>query len=139
MEQPTDSGPSPKNSNDSQSSSSVSKGVPGDNLPLLILPEMLHCQASGEILVEHDCVDKALLTRRNLTNPVGIQASTLFRHAKEVEANCKKALAICLAEDSPYRNYNGIFPNGTNRGDHLLWLHTSSFVTRTNNPPYLYH
>ena len=33
VEQPTDSGPSPKDSNDSQFSSSVSKGVPGDNPP----------------------------------------------------------------------------------------------------------
>ena len=93
---------------------------------------MLHCQAGGEILVEHDCVDKALLTRRNLSNPVDIQASTLFRHAKEVEANCKKALAICLAEDSPYCNYNGIFPSGTNRGDYLLWLRKKMYVATTN-------
>ena len=84
----------------SQSSASASEnnGNPNvDNPPLLILPETFHCLDGKEILVKNDCIDKALLTRRNLSNFVDIQPGTLFLHAKEVEANCKKALVICLA------------------------------------------
>jgi len=39
-----------------------------------------------------------------------------------VEVNCNKALSICLSEDSPYRNFNGAFPSGTNWEDYLLWI-----------------
>ena len=31
-------------------------------------------------------------------------------------------MAICLSEDSPYRNYNGTLPSGTNWEDYLVWL-----------------
>ena len=97
-----------------------------------MIPEILHCLHDIIISVKNDCIDKTLLTRRNLSNFVDIQPSTLFRHAKEVEANCKKALAICLAEDSPYRSYDGIFPSGTNREDYLLWLRKKMYLATTN-------
>ena len=89
---------------------------------VLMLPEYFHCMKGKEILVEDDCISKSLLTRKNLTNIVDIRGDTLYRAAKEVEANCRKALSLCLAENSPYRTFNGTFPSGTNWEDYLLWL-----------------
>ena len=54
-------------------------------------------------------ITKSLLTRENLSNIADIKADTLFHSAKTVEVNCKKALVICVAKDSPYRIFDGIF------------------------------
>lgn len=63
----------------SQSSASKNNGNPNvDNPPLLILSEIFHFLDGKEILVKNDCIDKALLTRRNLTNFVDIQPGILF-------------------------------------------------------------
>ena len=102
-----------------EDSSDSDNGVPRSKL---VLKECFHCVKGKELVVEHDCIDKSLLTRKNLTNYIDIKGDTLYRAAKEVEANCKKALAICLSEDSPYRNYNGTLPSGTNWEDYLVWL-----------------
>ena len=64
----------------------------------------------------------ALLTRKNLTNFVDISPLTLFRHAKDVKANFKKAYAICVREDSHYKGYKKIFLSGNNRESYLEWL-----------------
>ena len=90
--------------------------------PMKIIPETMHCMDGKRITLELGCVDKSLLTRKNLSNFVDISAKTLYRHAKEVEANCKKALALCTGEGSPYHKFNGTFPSGTNRDDYLAWL-----------------
>ena len=87
-----------------------------------IIPEVMHSMEGKSITLSPGCIDKSLLTRKNLSNFIDISPNTLYRHAKEVEANCKKALAICTAEGSPYRNYDGHFPSGTNREDYLVWL-----------------
>ena len=102
--------------------------------PTLVLPLTLHCIEGREIIVGNKSIDKSMLTRRNLTNPVDIKGDTLYRHAKEVEANCKKALAICLSEDSPYRAYNGTFPSGTNRDDYLKWIRTEMYSLEQKAP-----
>ena len=88
----------------------------------LIIPSSLHCIDGKEIKVQKGCIDKSLLTRKNLGNLVDIKALTLYRHAKDVEANCKKALSFCLQPDSPYYNFNGTFPSGTNWEDYLVWI-----------------
>ena len=94
---------------------------------VLMIPSFLHCNPGHELVVRNGCIDKSLLTRKNLSNPVDIQAMTLYRHAKEVEMNCKKALAFCLGEDSPYRNWNGTYPSGTNWEDYLIWVRTKMY------------
>lgn len=86
---------------------------------VLIIPEIMHCMERKTISVSGECIDKLLLTRKSLSNFVDISPSLMYRHAKEVEANCKKALALCTSKDSPYHNYNGIFPSGTNCDDYL--------------------
>ena len=100
----------------------VVESVSNPNNPQLVIPEVMHCMAGKEILVGKGCIDRSLLTRKNLSNFADVSEKTLFRHAKEVEANCKKALACCLAEGSPYRNFKGSFDSGTNRDDYLNWL-----------------
>ena len=90
----------------------VEKSTSG--IATLMIPDFLHCNSGQELVVRDGCIDKSLLTRKNLSNPVDIQPMTLYRHAKEVEMNCKKALAICVGEDSSYLNLNGTFPSGTN-------------------------
>ena len=89
---------------------------------LLVLPEALHCIANKRVSVSMGCIDMALLTRKNLTNFVDISPLTLFRHAKDVEANFKKAYAMCVREDSPYKNYKGDYPSGHNRDSYLEWI-----------------
>ena len=88
----------------------------------LTIPTSLHCIDGKEIKVRKGCVDKSLLTRKNIGNLVDIKPLTLYRHAKDVEANCKKALSVCLHPDSPYSNFNGTFPSGTNWEDYLVWI-----------------
>ena len=87
---------------------------------VLAISENMHCMVGKTVTLSAGGIDKSLLTRKNLSNYVDISADSLYRHAKDVEANCKKALAICTASDSPYRIFNGDFPSGTNRDDYLV-------------------
>ena len=69
-----------------------------------------------------DCMNVGLLTRKNKSNPANISANTLYLNAKKVEANCKKALTLCMGSSSPYKNFSGTFPSGTNWFDYLRWV-----------------
>ena len=91
-----------------------------DTAELLIIPAELHCMKNTRVYVGKSCVDMALLTRKNLSNYTDVKDLTLFRHAKEVEANCKKALVICLGENRSYKN--GTFPSGKNWYDYIQWV-----------------
>ena len=51
-----------------------------------------------------------------------ISLLTLFRHAKDVEANFKKVCAICVRQDSPCKNYKGDYPSGHNHNSYLEWI-----------------
>ena len=77
------------------------------------IPETLHRLKGKEITVEEDCVNVSMLTRKNLSNPIDISSETLFRHAKDVEANAKKAFALCTSALSPYKDFKGSFASGT--------------------------
>ena len=61
-----------------------------------------------------------LLTRKNLSTYTNVTDLTLFCHAKEVETNCKKALAIRPGDNSLYKN--GTFPSGKNWYDYIEWV-----------------
>ena len=98
------------------------KSVSSTNQSILTIPEFFHCLIGKDIAVKRDVIDLFLMTRKNMTNCCNVTGETLYRHAKDVEANCKKALALCLEESSPYRNFNGTFPSGTNWEDYLLWI-----------------
>ena len=73
-------------------------------------------------MIEKGCINTALLTSKNLTNYVDISPLTLFQHAKDVEANFKKAYAICVRDDSPYKDLKGLYPSGHNRDSYLEWI-----------------
>ena len=90
----------------------------------LTIPFELHCEDGANIFVGDDDggITRLLLTSKNLTNPQDISSETLYRHAKEVEANCKKALSICLKADSPWRNFDGHYESGKGWFDYLEWL-----------------
>ena len=88
---------------------------------MLTIPAVLHGLKS-RIYVGNDCISMSLLSRKNLKNLCDVSEHTLIRHVKEVEANCKKALALCTADDSPYKNFDGKFPSGTDYNDYLNWI-----------------
>ena len=68
-----------------------------------------------------------MLTCKNLTNPIDISTSTLLCHAKDVEANAKKAYALCISEASPYKDFNGTFASGTNWETYIEWVRVEMF------------
>ena len=75
--------------------------------------------------VGQDCISRSFLTRKNLTNNADIKKERLFIHAKDVEANCTKALRLCLSSDSPYKSFyqnNGTYPSGQNWFDYATWI-----------------
>ena len=86
------------------------------------VPETLHRLKGVEITLEEECINQSMLTRKNLSNPIDISAKTLLRHAKDVEANAKKAYALCTSEKSPYKDFDGQFSSGTNWETYLEWL-----------------
>ena len=58
----------------------------------LTIPHELHCEEGRNIFVGSEGIGQSLLTSKNLSNRQDISGETSYRHAKEVEANCKKAL-----------------------------------------------
>ena len=86
------------------------------------LKPVLHNMSNKKLLVDENCINRSLLTSRTLTQIRDIEGARLWRHAKTVEANCKKALSLCTASDSPYKNFNGTFPSGTDYEDYLQWI-----------------
>ena len=42
-----------------------------------------------------------------MSNVADILGDTCMRHAKDMEANCTKAMFLCISEDSPWKNYKG--------------------------------
>jgi len=88
---------------------------------VLSVPFVFHGEPNP-VTIGSDCITMSLLTRKNLSNPADVSELTLFRHAKEVEANSKKALALCLSEESPYKDFKGTFPSGTNWHDYITWV-----------------
>ena len=82
----------------------------------------MHCCPDEVIKVGKNGIEITLLTGKNLTNYVNISSLTLFWHAKDVDANFKKAYAVCKADNIPYNDYNGILSSGHNRDSYLEWL-----------------
>ena len=110
------------------------KSVSSTNQSILTIPKFLHYLVGKDITVKRGGIDLSLMTRKNMTNCCDITGETLYRHAKDVEANLKKALALCLEESSPYRNFNGTFPSGTNWEDFLLWIRQQMFTIQNKIP-----
>ena len=69
-----------------------------------------------------------------MANPQDISGETLYRHTKEVEANCKKALALCLIPDSQWKDFDGYYPSGRTWFDYLEWLRVEMYRVTYNCP-----
>ena len=94
------------------------------NGEMLILSPIMHT-LDDEMFVGENCISRSLMTRKKLTNNVDIKKERLLIHAKDVEANCTKALRLCLTKDSPYKDYysnNATFPSGENWFDYSKWI-----------------
>ena len=100
----------------------------------LTIPEELHRELGRNIFVGKDSIVRSLLTRKNLSNPQDISGENLYRHAKEVEANCKKALALCLRSDSPWKNFNGHYPSGKTWFDFIEWVRIEMYNVSNECP-----
>ena len=88
----------------------------------LILPGTIHGIRNEVLYLDDKCISAALLTSRALNSNIDVTAKYLYRDLKEVEKNCKKALALCLASDSPYRNFSTTgLPSGTDWPDYIRW------------------
>ena len=72
---------------------------------IFVLPESIHGIWSEMLYLDEKCISQTLLTSRALNSNIDVTAKCLYRHLKEAEKNCKKALALCLASNSPYRNF----------------------------------
>ena len=72
-------------------------------------------------------VNRQLLTSKTLKNSQDIKPNRTCNHAKEVEANCKKAFALCKQPDSPCKSFNGTWPSGTDWYDCVEWLRVKCY------------
>ena len=89
--------------------------------------EKFHRMEGKEIYIGDGCIDLSMLTRKNLTNMVDVSGETLWRHAKDVEKNCKKALSLCQSDECPYKDYNGTFQSGHNWDQYLEWVRVEMY------------
>ena len=89
--------------------------------------EKFHRMEGKEIFIGDGCIDLSMLTSKNLTNMVDVSGETLWRHAKDVEKNCKKALSLCQSDECPYKDYNGTFPSGHNWDLYLEWVRVEMY------------
>ena len=105
-----------------------------ENKNKLTIPEELHRELGKKIYVGKDGIGRSLLTSKNLSNPQDISGETLYRHAKEVEANCKKALAVCMRSDSPWKGFDGHYPSGTTWFDYIEWIRREMYLVSNDTP-----
>ena len=91
------------------------------------IPEKLHRMNGKEISIEPNCINPSMLTRKNLSNPIDSSLKTLWRHAKDVEANTKKAFALCMSDSSPYKDSDGTFASGTTWDTYIEWVRVEMF------------
>ena len=94
----------------------------------------MHRELGRHIFVGKEGIGRSLLTSKNLSNPQDISGETLYRHAKEVEANCKKALALCLQVDSPWKGFDGHYPSGKTWFDYIEWIRKEMYLVTNDTP-----
>ena len=98
------------------------------------ISEDLHRMPGKVIYVGQGCITRSVMTRKNLTNNLDISGRTLYSHAKEVEKNMKKALAICKHPNSPYKDYhtNG-YPSGHNWNNYIEYVRKEMYKEQEKN------
>ena len=73
-----------------------------------------------------DGITKALLTAKNLSNPVEVSVTTIIRGAKEVLKNGRKALACAKDSDSDYKD--GSLPSGRTIADYHRYIRERMYL-----------
>ena len=88
-----------------------------------VIPELFH-NVRNTVYVVGESITLSLLTSKSFSEKRDLKPQRIFDHAKEVEANCKKALALCQGSGSPYKDFNGTFPfpSGKYWEDYIEWL-----------------
>lgn len=68
---------------------------------------------------------------------VNIKGRTLLSRSREILKNCKKALALVLRHDSPYKSFasTGLLPSGMCRDDYLLFVRQKMYVALLPTSP----
>ena len=67
------------------------------------------------------------VNKKESLDPIDISPKTLWRHAKDVEANTKKAFALCMSDSSPYKDFDGTFASGTTWDTCIEWVRVEMF------------
>ena len=73
-----------------------------------------------------DGITKALLTAKNMSNPVDVSVQTIMRAAKEVLRNGRKALACVKEAESDYKD--GTLPSGRTISDYHWYVREQMFL-----------
>ena len=89
---------------------------------ILMIPEVLHYIDGKEIIVGNYCIDKSLLQGRLFQTCLILKLIPCFGMQRRLKLIIEKALALCLVQDSPYQNFNGTLPSGTNWEDYLILI-----------------
>ena len=103
-------------------------------LVLVMKPE-LHCLGEDKKIVVAGTNGLKLSTMlaSGLTEKafqVNIKGRTLLTRSREILKNCKKALALILRHDSPYKAFasTGLLPSGLCHDDYLLYVRQKMYV-----------
>ncbi|KAI2495196.1 hypothetical protein MHU86_19335 [Fragilaria crotonensis] len=103
-------------------------------LVLVMKPE-LHCLGEDKKIVVGGTNGLKLSTMlaSGLTDKAfdsGIKGRTLLIRSKDILKNCKKALAVVLRHDSPYKSYasTGLLPSGMCIEDYFLYVRQKMYV-----------
>ena len=73
-----------------------------------------------------DGITKALLTAKNLSNPLEVSVTTIRRGTKEVSKNGWKALACAKDADSDYKD--GSLPSGHTIADYHRYIREHMYL-----------
>jgi hypothetical protein len=118
-------------------------------LPILVLKPELHCLGGDKRVVvgAPNGINLSLLYSRSLRSTasqntsIGAPATTMLANrtilcrAQDHLKNGKKALAIVLASDSPYKAYasNGTLPSGMSLQDYYMYIRRKMYTLLLNN------
>ena len=94
---------------------------------VFVIPEFLHNIPNALFKVSKKLVNRQLLTSKTLKNSQDIKPNRTCNHAKEVEANCEKAFALCKQPDSPCKSFNGTWPSGADWHDRVELLRVKHY------------
>ena len=103
-------------------------------LVLVVKPELHYLGEDKKILVAGtNGLKLSTMLASGLTDKafhVHIKGRTLLTRSREILKNCKKALALVLRHNSPYKSYasTGLLPSGMCHDDYLLYIRQKMYL-----------